>query len=223
MPARHHALRTSLLCLENTHNRSGGTCYPLETLAAIRKVADRHEIPVHIDGARLFNAAAALGVKVDKIAQYADSVQFCLSKGLCAPVGTLLVGSEEFIAKARRYRKMLGGGMRQAGVIAAAGIVGLQNMVERLSEDHANAKLLADALVTAGFAVDLSTVQTNIVIFDVSRSGMKAAELVARLKQAGVLAGAFGEYRIRMVTHHGVTAAEINKVADVLQRLSKKG
>ncbi len=218
-----HQPRTSLICLENTHNRSGGTCYPLETLAAIRKVADRHEIPVHIDGARLFNAAAALGVKVDKIAQYADSVQFCLSKGLCAPVGTLLVGSEEFIAKARRYRKMLGGGMRQAGVIAAAGIVGLQNMVERLSEDHANAKLLADALVTAGFAVDLSTVQTNIVIFDVSRSGMKAAELVARLKQAGVLAGAFGEYRIRMVTHHGVTAAEINKVADVLQRLSKKG
>ena len=218
-----HQPRTSLICLENTHNRSGGTCYPLETLAAIRKVADRHEIPVHIDGARLFNAAAALGVKVDKIAQYADSVQFCLSKGLCAPVGTLLVGSEEFIAKARRYRKMLGGGMRQAGVIAAAGIVGLQNMVERLSEDHANAKLLADSLVTAGFAVDLSTVQTNIVIFDVSRSGMKAAELVARLKQAGVLAGAFGEYRIRMVTHHGVTAAEINKVADVLQRLSKKG
>ena len=218
-----HQPRTSLICLENTHNRSGGTCYPLETLAAIRKVADRHEIPVHIDGARLFNAAAALGVKVDKIAQYADSVQFCLSKGLCAPVGTLLVGSEEFIAKARRYRKMLGGGMRQAGVIAAAGIVGLQNMVERRSEDHANAKLLADALVTAGFAVDLSTVQTNIVIFDVSRSGMKAAELVARLKQAGVLAGAFGEYRIRMVTHHGVTAAEINKVADVLQRLSKKG
>ena len=218
-----HQPRTSLICLENTHNRAGGTCYPLETLAAIRKLANRHEIPVHIDGARLFNAAAAQGVKVDKIAQYADSVQFCLSKGLCAPVGTLLVGSEDFIAKARRYRKMLGGGMRQAGVIAAAGIVGLQNMVERLSEDHANAKLLADALVTAGFAVDLSTVQTNIVIFDVSRSGMKAAELVARLKQAGVLAGAFGEYRIRMVTHHGVTATEINKVADVLQRLSKKG
>jgi threonine aldolase len=113
--------------------------------------------------------------------------------------------------------------MRQAGVIAAAGIVGLQSMVDRLAEDHANARLLADALVTVGFAVDLSTVQTNIVIFDVSRSGLKAAELVARLKKAGVLANAFGEYRVRMVTHHGINAVEINKVADVLQRLSKKG
>ena len=218
-----HQPRTSLICLENTHNRSGGTCYPLETLAAIRKVADRHEIPVHIDGARLFNAAAALGVKVDKIAQYADSVQFCLSKGLCAPVGSLLVGSEEFIAKARRYRKMLGGGMRQAGVLAAAGIVGLQSMVERLAEDHANAKLLANELAASGFAIDLSTVQTNIVIFDVSRTGLKAADFVARLKKTGVLAGAVGEYRVRMVTHHGITAADIAKVVDVLQHLPKKG
>ncbi len=218
-----HQPRSALICLENTHNRAGGTCYPLDTLASIRKLADRRKIPVHIDGARLFNAAVAQGVKVDKIAQYADSVQFCLSKGLAAPVGSLLVGSEEFIVKARRYRKMLGGGMRQAGVIAAAGIVGLQSMVERLAEDHANAKLLAEALATAGFAVDLSTVQTNIVIFDVSRTGLKAAEFVTKLRKAGVLAGAFGEYRIRMVTHHGITASEIGKVVDVLHRLLKKG
>jgi threonine aldolase len=127
-----------------------------------------------MDGARLFNAAVAQGVNADKIAQYSDSVQFCLSKGLCAPVGTLLVGRTDFIAKARRYRKMLGGGMRQAGILAAAGIVGLQSMVDRLSEDHINARLLAESLATAGFSVDLSTVQTNIVIIDVSRMGMKA-------------------------------------------------
>ena len=222
-PVDVHQPRSALICLENTHNRAGGTCYPLETLAAIRKLADRSKVPVHIDGARLFNAAVAQGVKVDKIAQYADSVQFCLSKGLCAPVGSLLVGSEDFIAQARRYRKMLGGGMRQAGVLAAAGLVGLQSMVERLAEDHANAKLLANELAASGFSIDLSTVQTNIVIFDVSRTGLKAADFVARLKKAGVLAGAFGEYRVRMVTHHGISAAEIAKVVDVLQHLPKKG
>lgn len=218
-----HQPPSALICLENTHNRAGGTCYPLETLAAIRKVSDRHKVPVHIDGARLFNAAVAQGVTVDKIAQYADSVQFCLSKGLCAPVGSLLVGSEDFINKARRYRKMLGGGMRQAGIVAAAGIVGLRKMTGRLAEDHDNAKILAEALATTGFAIDLSTVQTNIVIFDVSRTGLKAADFVARLKKSGVLAGPRGEYLVRLVTHLGVNKAEIAKVVDVLQRLSKKG
>ena len=218
-----HQPRSALICLEDTHNRAGGTCYPLDTLAAIRKVADRHEIPVHIDGARLFNAAVAQGVKVDKIAQYADSVQFCLSKGLCAPVGTLIVGSVDFIARARRYRKMLGGGMRQAGIIAAAGVVGLQTMVDRLVEDHVNARKLAEALATLGFAVDLSTVQTNIVIFDVSRMGVKAADFASKLKKAGILVSMFGEYRIRMVTHHGVTSREIGRVVETLHRLLKKG
>jgi threonine aldolase len=218
-----HQPRSSLICLENTHNRAGGTCYPLDTLAAIRKVADRHEISVHMDGARLFNAAVAQGVKADKIAQYADSIQFCLSKGLCAPVGSLIVGRAEFIAKARRYRKLLGGGMRQAGILAAAGIIGLQSMVDRLAEDHANARLLAESLATVGFSVDLSTVQTNIVIFDVSRMGLKAADFAAKLKKIGILASVFGEYRIRMVTHYGISEAEIKQVADTLRRLMKNG
>lgn len=218
-----HQPRSALICLENTHNRAGGTCYPLETLAAIKKVADRHRIPVHIDGARLFNAAAAQGVTVDKIAQYADSVQFCLSKGLCAPVGTLIVGRADFIARARRYRKMLGGGMRQAGILAAAGIIGLQEMAERLPEDHVNARLLAEGLAAAGFGVDLSTVQTNIVIFDVSRLGFKAADFAAKLKKAGVLVSVFGEYRIRMVTHHGITTGQVDKVIGLLPGLLKQG
>lgn len=218
-----HQPKSALICLENTHNRAGGTCYPLETLAAIRKVADHHKVSIHIDGARLFNAAVALGVKVEKITQYADSVQICLSKGLCAPVGSLLVGRCDFIARARRNRKMLGGGMRQAGILAAAGIVGLQNMVDRLAEDHENARQLAEALAAAGFAIDLSTVQTNIVMIDVSRMGLKAVDFAAKLKKAGILVSIFGEYRIRMVTHHGITAAEITKVVDTLHRLLKKG
>ena len=218
-----HQPSTSLICLEDTHNRAGGTCYPLDTLAAIRKVADRRKIPVHIDGARLFNAAVALGVPVDKITQYADTVQFCLSKGLCAPVGTIITGRSDFIAKARKYRKMLGGGMRQAGILAAAGIVGLTSMVDRLSEDHENARQLAEELASAGFSIDLSTVQTNIVMVDVSRMGVKAADFAAKLKKAGVLASVFGEYRIRMVTHHGITTVEIGTVVDTLNRLLKKG
>ncbi len=222
-PVDIHQPRSALVCLEDTHNRAGGTCYPLETLAAIRKVADRHRMSVHIDGARLFNAAVAQGIKVDKIAHYADSVQFCLSKGLCAPVGTLLVGRKDFINKARRYRKMLGGGMRQAGIIAAAGIIGLQKMVDRLKEDHANARLLAESLANLGLIVDLATVQTNIVIFDVSRQGLKAADFAAKLKKAGVLANVFGEYRLRMVTHNGITDSDIKQVVDIVTRLLKKG
>ncbi len=218
-----HQPSTSLICLENTHNRAGGTCYPLETLAAVRKVADRRKIPVHIDGARLFNAAVALGVPVDKITQYADTVQFCLSKGLCAPVGTIITGRSDFIARARKYRKMLGGGMRQAGILAAAGIVGLTSMVDRLAEDHQNARRLAEDLASAGFSIDLSTVQTNIVMVDVSRMGVKAVDFASKLKKAGVLASVFGEYRIRMVTHHGITSVEIGTVVDTLNRLLKKG
>jgi threonine aldolase len=217
-----HQPKTTLICLENSHNRAGGTCYPLDTLAEIRKLADRRNIPVHMDGARLFNAALAQGVTVDKIAQYADTVQFCLSKGLCAPVGTLIVGPTAFIDKARRYRKMLGGGLRQAGILAAAGIVALQTMVDRLAEDHDNAAKLAAGIAEAGFDIDLSTVQTNIVIFDVSRLGMKAADCAAKLKKMGVLASVFGEYRVRMVTHYGITAQDITTVRDVLHRLLKK-
>ena len=157
-----HQPKTTLICLENSHNRAGGTCYSLDSLAAIRKMADRRKLPVHMDGARLFNAALAQGVTVDKITQYADTVQFCLSKGLCAPVGSLLVGPADFIARARRYRKMLGGGLRQAGILAAAGIVALQHMVDRLAEDHANAAKLAEAVASAGFA------KATLIVFLIS-------------------------------------------------------
>lgn len=217
-----HQPRTSLICLENTHNRAGGTCYPLETLQAIRKMAEKKQLSIHMDGARLFNAAVAQNVKVDRIAATVDSVQFCLSKGLCAPVGTLVVGSKDFITRARRYRKMLGGGMRQAGIIAAAGIVALQSMVDRLAEDHENARILAENIADLGFNIDLSTVQTNIVIFDVSRMGIKAADLQEKLKQAGVLVSLFGDYRVRMVTHHGITAGHVRQVSDILAALKKK-
>lgn len=218
-----HQPKSALICLEDTHNRAGGTCYPLETLASIRKLADRKKIPVHIDGARLFNAAVAQKVTADTITQYADSVQFCLSKGLCAPIGSLLVGSSAFISQARRCRKMLGGGMRQAGILAAAGIVGLETMVDRLAEDHEIAGQLAEELANMGFDIDLSTVQTNIVIFDIFRMGMKADAFIEQLKKEGVLASRFGEYRVRMVTHQGITAVDIDKVVAALRRMLKKG
>lgn len=217
-----HAPDTGLICLENSHNRAGGTCYTLEGLAAIRALADGHGIPVHLDGARIFNAAVATGVDAREIARYADSVQFCLSKGLAAPVGSLLVGPRAFIERARRFRKMVGGGMRQAGIIAAAGMVALKTMVGRLAEDHANARVLGEALAAQGYAIDLDTVQTNIVIFAMDGLGTDAPAFVKRLNAAGVKANAFGERRVRMVTHFGVERADIDYTVDVLARLKKE-
>lgn len=217
-----HVPDTGLICIENTHNRAGGTCYAVEELAAIGRVAGAHEIPVHMDGARVFNAAVALNLPVCEITKYASTVQFCLSKGLGAPMGSLLVGSKDYIEKARRYRKMVGGGLRQAGVVAAAGIVALEKMVNRLGEDHANARILADAFINMGLKVDMSTVQTNIVIFDVSPLGIKAAEFADKLRQNGLKANVFGEYKIRMVTHYGVTRDDIkftiDKIAQIIRR-----
>jgi threonine aldolase len=217
-----HAPDTGLICIENTHNRAGGTCYPLSELAAIRKLADEFCIPVHMDGARIFNAAVAQGVDVKDIVRHADTVQFCLSKGLAAPVGSLLVGPRPYIEKARRFRKMLGGGMRQAGIIAAAGIVALKTMVGRLAEDHANAKALGEALAAAGYAIDLDTVQTNIVIFTTGGLKTDAPAFVARLAEHGVKANAFGERRVRMVTHFGIEKVDISYTVDVLAKLRKE-
>ncbi len=217
-----HSPDTGLICLENTHNRAGGTCYTMEGLAAIRKVADEFRIPVHLDGARIFNAAVATGVSAIDIAKCADSVQFCLSKGLAAPVGSLLVGPRLFIERARRFRKMVGGGMRQAGIIAAAGIVALKSMVDRLAEDHANARALGEALASQGYAIDLGTVQTNIVIFWMDGLKTTAPEFVARLKEEGVKANAFGDRRVRMVTHFGVERVDIDYTVDVLAKLKKE-
>ena len=216
-----HAPDTGLICLENTHNRAGGTLYPLENLQEIAELAAKHNIPVHMDGARLFNAAVALNIPAAEITQHVHTVQFCLSKGLGAPVGSLLTGSHAFIEKARRFRKMVGGGMRQAGIIAAAGIVALTKMVDRLAEDHEHARILATGLSEMGLHVDLTTVQTNIVIFDVSPIGKTAHDFAAQLGQNGIKVNVFSEYKIRMVTHLGVESADIDYTLTVAARICK--
>lgn len=217
-----HCAETRLICLENTHNSCGGTALSPEYLASVAAFARERNLLVHLDGARVFNAAVALGVDVTELTRHADSVMFCLSKGLSAPVGSVLCGDDAFIRRARRARKVLGGGMRQAGVIAAAGIVALETMIDRLAEDHANARMLAEGL--AGFpsiAIEPARVQTNIVIFTL-RNGWSAETFVARLGERGVLMGDMGGGRIRAVTHYGIDAGDIADalavVAEVVRR-----
>ena len=179
-PANIHLPPTGLVCVENTHNRHGGTCCTPDEISAIAAVAHSASVPVHLDGARLFNAAVALKREAREFARDVDSVTFCVSKGLAAPVGSVICGSAAFIARARGVRKMLGGGMRQAGVIAAAGIVSLERMVNRLAEDHANARMLAEGIARLpGLRIDLASVQTNIVIFGVERAGGAAVSTAA--------------------------------------------
>jgi threonine aldolase len=203
-----HMPRTSLLMLENTHNRCGGAAIPLEDMQALADVAHRHGLAVHIDGARIFNAALALNTSVADLSAVADSVGFCFSKGLGSPVGSVVCGDAAFISRARKMRKMLGGGMRQAGIIAAAGVWALDNMVDRLADDHQNAKLLARGLAELPLVdLDPETVDTNIVIF---RTG-DAVGFVRSLKQQGVLATMPGPDRIRMVTHVGIERADIEE------------
>ncbi len=217
-----HAGPTALICLENTHNRAGGTAIPLDRLRAIAEVAQRQGLPVHLDGARVFNAAVALGVDVRAITQHVDSVTFCLSKGLSAPVGSVLCGSQAFIERARGIRKMLGAGMRQAGWIAAAGIVALEQLVPRLAEDHANARALAERLARIpGLAVDLERVQSNLVFFTITAPQLTARELVARLAAAGVRCNAPGERRIRMVTYRGISREDVEYAAEAVARAMK--
>ena len=216
-----HQPPTTLICLENTHNCAGGTCYPLQTLQEIYALAQEKHIAVHMDGARLFNAAAAKRTSVRDIAQYADSIQFCVSKGLCAPVGSLLVGRCEFIERARRFRKMLGGGMRQAGVLAAAGMIALTQMVDRLPEDHANARCLAEAIAELGLGIDLTTVETNIVVFDIASLSIAIERFIGELNTHGIKASQFGPTKVRMVTHYGITKSDIDYVISVLSRLVK--
>jgi threonine aldolase len=219
-PPNIHYPRNSLICLESTHNRGGGTIYPLDTLREIRRIANEHGMAVHLDGARLFNACVASGVPAKEAAAQADSVTFCLSKGLGAPVGSVVTGSRAFIDKARRARKMLGGGMRQAGIIAAAGIVALETMVDRLRDDHANARLLAEGLAKLpGIMMDLGRVQTNIVIFDMDRKDLDAQGLVLKLAGHGVKCFSVGPNRIRMVTHKDVDRMGILYALEVLKAI----
>ncbi len=217
-----HFPRTRLIALENTHNLCGGA--PLEPayLRAVGDIARRHGVKLHIDGARLFNAAAALGVPAQQLALEADSISFCLSKGLAAPVGSVVCGNSDFIREARRSRKVLGGGMRQAGVLAAAGMVALSEMVDRLVEDHANARRLAVGLAgIAGLELDPERYKTNIIYFEVIKPGLGAAELAAALQQEGVRLLASGAHTLRAVTHYEVTAADIDYALNVMARIMK--
>jgi len=213
---------TGLICIENTHNRAGGAVVPVENMKKIYAVAQSHQIPVHIDGARLFNAAEAAGVEVKDFAQYADTVQFCLSKGLGAPIGSIIAGSTEFIQAARKWRKMLGGGMRQAGVIAAPGLIALTRMKDRLGEDHANAKRLAEEIENIeGLQVD-NKVETNIIIVNVKDLGVSSEEFVTQLASEGVLVGASGPTSVRCVTNYDVSASQIEDAITAISRAASK-
>ncbi|MCD6290341.1 MAG: low-specificity L-threonine aldolase [Anaerolineae bacterium] len=218
-PDNEHFPRSRLIALENTHNRCYGTPITAEYTKAVSQIARRHGLKVHVDGARIFNAAIALGVDVKELVADVDSVMFCLSKGLAAPVGSVVCGTREFIAQARRTRKVVGGGMRQAGILAAAGIVALTEMVDRLAEDHANARRLAEGLANIdGLSVDLDRVSTNILYFDVTRETLTAQELVDRLNAEGVRVLSTGPRRIRAVTNYHVSADDIDYALGVFQR-----
>lgn len=219
-----HRAPPGLICLENTHNRCGGTVLSPAYMAEVHAIARRHGLPLHLDGARVFNAAVALGVDVQAITRHVDSVQFCLSKGLAAPVGSIVAGSAAFITQVRRMRKLLGGGMRQAGIIAAAGIVALTEMVERLDEDHANARLLAEGLSRIpGIAIDLTRVQTDIVRFDLTDPNVSVADFLAGLQARGVLMGGMGGRTIRAVTHYGISADAVHQATRVVQETLRGG
>lgn len=217
-PETYYMPKTGMIEIENTHNYEGGTVYTLEELKSIHDFARKKNLPLHMDGARLFNAAVALNQPVKKLCGYSDSVCFCISKGLGAPVGSLLCGSTAFIEEARRVRKMLGGGMRQAGMLAAAGIYALQNNVERLQEDHDNARTLGKALEESSWAEIKSTeIETNILYF---RTPFHKAETVtAALKKRGVLCGSIGPDRIRMVTSLAVTPRDIEEICQIIRSL----
>ncbi len=219
-PSNIHIPATGLVCVENTHNRHGGTCCTPEDIAAVAAAAHAHGVAVHLDGARIFNAAVALDRPVADFARPVDSITFCLSKGLAAPVGSLICGSREFIARSRRVRKMLGGGMRQVGVLAAAGLIALDTMVDRLAEDHDHAKRLARGLAELPrLRLDPGKVQTNIVIFHVDRDG-GSAELAAGCLARKVKIHQIGPGAIRCVTHKDVDREDIDRALDAFREIT---
>lgn len=216
-PDDYHFAQTRLLCLENTHN---GLVLPPDYQAEANALAKKHGLSIHLDGARVFNAAVKLGVDVREIARHYDSVSVCLSKGLAAPVGSVLCGSADFIATARRWRKMVGGGMRQAGIIAAAGIIALTEMVDRMADDHANARRLAEGLAgIPGFTIDLDTVQTNMVFFTLDEA--LVGKFAPFMAEHGITVGD-GPYPIRAVTHYGIEAADIEHVIQCAAEFSRQ-
>jgi threonine aldolase len=210
-----HWVEPKLLCIENTHNRGGGKIIPKDNIDTLANIAHENGGVVHIDGARVFNAAVATNMPVSKIVEKADSVQICLSKGLGCPIGSLLVGSEEFIHKARKNRKVVGGAMRQVGIIAAPGIYALNNMVDRLAEDHKHAKMLEKALNNIE-NIRVKPVDTNLVVSDISKTTYTADEIEQKLSQKGIQVSIMGDYLVRMVTYFGITIEQIEKVASAL-------
>ena len=212
----HHPV-TSLLCLENTHNVAGGVPLDIDYMEKACEIAREDDLNVHLDGARIFNASTALGIEVSDLVEPVDSIQFCLSKGLSAPVGSMLVGTEEFIERARKNRKRLGGGMRQAGVIAAPGMISLEKMVDRLEEDHANARRLVEGLKELGVDIDPDRFKTNIVMMDTSQFGMKAEKLRTKLEEKNILTLALGKNSMRFVTHREISTEDIDEVLDVFE------
>ncbi len=219
-----HLPRSRLICLENTHNRCGGAILTPAYTDAIGDLAKRYGLALHLDGARIFNAAVALGVDVKELTRSVDSVCFCFSKGLSAPVGSVICGESGFIKEARRNRKMVGGGMRQAGILAAAAIVALKEMVDRLADDHRNARRLAEGLVEIpGLALDLDRVQTNIVIFELVDDRLSSSQLAARLAEEGVKLNSIGGHRFRAVTHYGIEEEDIETALAAVGRVMGEG
>ena len=213
-----HKPISRLVSLENTSNRGGGSCYAWEEIVAIRDVCRSKGLSLHLDGARLFNALVATGQTPRRYGEAFDSISICLSKGLGAPVGSLLLGGKSFIRKARRVRKVFGGGMRQAGFMAAAGLYAMRNQVDRLAEDHTHARLIAEALRKKAFIGDILPVETNIVIAE-TRPPMTPSDFVARMRERGVLLFAFSPTRFRMVLHHDVTPAMVERTIHIIEEL----
>ena len=222
-PPNIHFPPTSLVCIENSHNRAGGTVWsPAQTKVVFDLVKSR-KLNLHMDGARIFNAAIAQNIDVRDLTKHVDTLMFCLSKGLSAPIGSIAVGDRDFVDRARRYRKMLGGGMRQSGVIAAAGIIAIEKMVDRLRDDHENARKLAKGLSTIdGIAIDQSKVQTNIVAYDVSGLGIDGQKWIAMLNESGVKAGPLEAGRVRMVTHRGIEKEDIDLTLNVAEKVARE-
>jgi threonine aldolase len=222
-PKIYYDSQTALVCIENTHNMAGGTAYPTAQVEEICAGAHAAGLKVHLDGARIFNAAVTLGESVERMTRGVDSLMFCLSKGLAAPIGSMILGTRGFIEKGRIYRKMFGGGMRQVGVIAAAGLIALEKSPGRLHEDHENARRLAEGIARIpGLHVDPSKVRSNIVIVDCAKSGKTAIEMSGELKERGILANETEKYLVRFVTHCDVDGAGIDKALGALREIAAK-
>jgi len=218
-PKDSHYAQSKVIWVENSANRSGGCIFPQDEVLRLRKLADEHGLKMHLDGARIWNVAVATGMSEAELAAPFDSVNVCLSKGLGAPVGSLVVGSKDFIAKVHRFRKRFGGGMRQAGIIAAGGLYAVENHRKRLAEDHRRARLLAETIESISkFDINISATQTNIIIFETIRSGYTGAQIVAQLREQGIWATYFGS-KIRMVTHLDIDDDDIEKTIKVLRSL----